>query len=164
MSTLDQTMSISGVVRGYDGKAIEMIAVSIYRDTQLVAKEYTNGEGKYEVSVATGIPITVRFDTHWSLVNARHWHPSVVANIDARKDIVLDCVLMGVGMGVSETAAVDALTAYQFCAMWSVGDPNDAYAEHAAFRLSQMKLSTEILGDVQRLLEEHFRKQACSSS
>jgi hypothetical protein len=163
MPTQAQTMSISGVVRGYDRTPIHMIAVSVYRDTQLMAKEYTNEEGKYEVSVATGTPITVRFDTHWSLTNARDWHPSVVANIEATRDITLDRFLMRVGMGDSETAAVDALTAYQFCAMWTAQDPSRAYAEHAAFRLSQMKLITEVLRDVQRKLEEHFKNQTQSA-
>jgi hypothetical protein len=163
MSTLANTLSISGVVRGYDRTPIDMIEVTVYRDTRFVAKEYTNKEGKYEVSVPTGAPITVRFDTHWSLTNARDWHPSVVANIEATKDIVLDRFLMGVGMGVSETAAIDALTAYQFCATWIAGDPNTTYAEDAAFRVSQMKLITEVLRDIQRRLEEHFRKEAHAS-
>jgi hypothetical protein len=163
MPTHGETMSISGVVRGYDRTPIHMIAVSVYRDTRLVAKEYTNEEGRYEVSVATGTPITVRFDTHWSLTNARDWHPSVVANIEATKHITLDRFLMRVGMGDSETAAIDALTAYQFCAMWSTQDPNRAYAEYAAFRISQMKLITEVLSDVQRKLEEHFKNQTHSS-
>jgi hypothetical protein len=140
-----------------------MIEGSVYRDTRVVAKEYTNKEGKYEVSVPTGAPITVRFDTHWSLTNARDWHPSVVANVEATKDIVLDRFLMGVGMGVSETAAIDALTAYQFCATWTAGDPNPTYAEDAAFRVSQMKLITDVLRDVQQRLEEHFRNEAHAS-
>ena len=120
-------------------------------------------EGKYEVSMAMGTPITVRFDTHWSLINARDWHPSVVANIEATKDIVLDRFLMRVGMGNSETAAIGALTAYQFCATWTAGDPNHTYAEDAAFRVSQMKFITEVLSDVQWMLEEHFKKQARSA-
>jgi hypothetical protein len=41
-----------------------MIEVTVYRDTQFVAKGYTDKEGKDEVSAATGAPITVRFDTH----------------------------------------------------------------------------------------------------
>lgn len=66
-------------------------------------------------------------------------------------------------MGARETAAIDELTAYQFRAMWMAGDPNPADAEFAAFRVSQMKLSTEVLRDVQRTLEAHFIHQAPSS-
>jgi hypothetical protein len=89
----------------------------------------------------------------------------VVANIEATKDIALDRFPMRVGMGDSETAAIDALTAYQyqFCATWTARDLNRAYAEYAAFRVSQMKLITEVLSDVQRELEEHFKIQAHSS-
>jgi hypothetical protein len=97
------------------------------------------------------------------LNNARDWHPSVVANLAAMHDLVLDRLLMRVGMGAGETAAIDALAAYQFCAMWMARDPNPAYAEYAAFRVLQMKLSTQVLRDVQRTLEAHFRTQAPSS-
>jgi hypothetical protein len=163
MSTLPDTMSLSGYVRGDERTPIQMINVTVYRDTRDVDHVYTNEAGKYEVSVPTGDPITVRFDTPWSLNNAREWHPSVVATLEAMHDIVLDRFLMHVGMGDSETAAVDALAAYQFCAMWAVGDPDPVYAEHAAFRLSQMKLVTEGLRDVQRTLEAHFRALAQAS-
>jgi hypothetical protein len=163
MSTLVDAMSLSGVIRGYDGTPIPMINVTLYRDTRVLADVYTSEEGTYEVSVPTGDPMTVRFDAHWSLNNARDWHPSVVANIAAMHDLVLDRWLMRVGMGDSETAAIGALTAYQFCAMWMDGDPNPAYAEYAAFRVSQMKLSTEGRRDVQRILEAHFTHQAHSS-
>jgi hypothetical protein len=46
--------------------------------------------------------------------------------------------------------------------MWMAGDPNPADAEFAAFRVSQMKLSTEVLRDVKRTLEAHFPHQAPS--
>jgi hypothetical protein len=101
--------------------------------------------------------------THWSLNNARDWHPSVVANLEATKDLVLDRLLMRVGMGDSETAAMDALAAYQFCATWTARDPTRAYAEYAALRVSQMKFVTEVLREVQRRLEAHFRHQAHAS-
>jgi hypothetical protein len=160
MSTLAEAMSISGVVRGYDQKPIHMIKVTVYRDTRVVDHGYTNEAGTYEMSVPTGDPITVCFDTHWSLNNARDWHPSVVANLEATQDLVLDRFLMRVGMGDSETAAIDALAAYQFCATWTAREPNRAYAEYAALRVSQMKFVTEVLSDVQRTLEAHFRHQA----
>jgi hypothetical protein len=139
-----------------------MIQVTVYRDTQVVDRVYTNTEGKYWVTVPAGGPMTVRFDTHATLVNARDWHASVVANIDATQDISLDRLLMRVGTVTSEIAAIDALTAYQFCALWTAQDPDQQYAEHAAFRISQMKLITAVLQDVQRRLEAHFREQAQS--
>jgi hypothetical protein len=155
-----EDISISGQVRGYNRTPIHMIKVTVYRDQQYVAHVYTNEEGKYEVSTSTGEPISIRFDTHWSLTNARDWHPSVVANVDATKDIVLDRILMRVGAVESETGAIDALTAYQFCAMWTAGDSEPQYAEYAAFRVSQIKFTIEVLLDVQNKLQEHFRKQA----
>ena len=47
--------------------------------------------------------------------------------------------------------------------MWAAGAPDPVYAEHAAFRLSQMKLVTEVLRDVQHMLEAHFRALAQAS-
>jgi hypothetical protein len=87
----------------------------------------------------------------------------VAANVEATNDIVLDWFLMRVGMGGKEAAAIDALAAYQFCAMWTAGDPSSAYAEYAAWRVSQMMLSTEVLRNVQRTLEEHFKNQSQAS-
>jgi hypothetical protein len=153
-------ISLFGQVRDSAGTPIVMIQVTVYRDTQMVDRVYTNTDGKYWVTVPAGGPITVRFDTHATLVNARDWHASVVANIDATQDISLDRLLMRVGTVTSETAAIDALTAYQFCALWTAQDPDRQYAEYAALRISQMKLITEVLRDVQTRLEAHFREQA----
>ena len=78
-----EEITISGQVRGYDRAPIHMIQVTVYRDMQLVDHVYTDEEGKCRVSVPADEPITVHFDVHWSLTNAREWHPSVVAKIDA---------------------------------------------------------------------------------
>jgi hypothetical protein len=133
-----------------------MIAVDVYRDTRLMAHVYTDVEGKYAMSVPAGTPLTLRCDTHWSLTNAKTWHPSVVASIDAKQDIVLDRFLMRVGASDGEIASLDALTAYQFCAVWAATDPNREYADIAAFRVSQMKFSTDLLTEVQNKLEKFW--------
>jgi hypothetical protein len=52
--------------------------VTIYREDREVAHAFTSEDGKYVMSVAKGKPITVRFDTHFSLNNAKDWHPSGV--------------------------------------------------------------------------------------
>lgn len=44
MSTLADTIAVSGQVRGYDRTPIHMIEVIVYRDTRFVARVYTNGE------------------------------------------------------------------------------------------------------------------------
>jgi hypothetical protein len=107
-----------------------------------------------------GEPITVRFDTHYSLTNARDWHPSVVANVDATHDIVLNRFLFRVGTDEGgQTGFVDALTAYQFCAMWTAGGSEPEYAESALNRLGPFKLTTRVLEDIRQVLIEHFSKQ-----
>jgi hypothetical protein len=157
---MSEEITISGQVRGYDRAPIHMIQVTVYRDMQQVDRVYTNEEGQYRIAVPAGDPITVRFDVHWSLTNAREWHPSVVANIDAKQDISLDRFLMRAGAGGSETAAVDALAAYQFCIMWTETDPNPEYAQHALARLSMLKLVTRVLVDNAMQLREYLHKQA----
>lgn len=160
---MSEEITISGQVCDYDRMPIHMIQVTVYRDRQFVKRVYTNEEGKYSVSVPLGEPITVRFDVHWSLTNAKEWHPSVIANIDAKQDISLDRLLMRVGTGVSETAAIDALAAYQFCAMWAETDVEPTYAEYAHSRLAMMKVVTEVLQEFQVKLQKHFLQQARSA-
>jgi len=155
-----ENITISGQLRSCDQTPIFMIKVTVYRDQQFVRHGYTNEEGRYEVSVPMGEPITVRFDTHYSLTNARDWHPSVVANVDATHDIVLNRFLFRVGTDEGgQTGFVDALTAYQFCAMWTAGGSEPEYAESALNRLGPFKLTTRVLEDIRQVLIEHFSKQ-----
>jgi hypothetical protein len=153
-----EDISISGQVRGYNGTPIYMIRVTVYRDYE-VAHEYTSEDGKYRISVPQGAPITVRFDTHYSLTNAREWHPSVVADVNAKQDILLDWFLLQVGMGESDAAAIDALAAYQFSAVWNAQDSNREYAEHAAARLGMLKVPS-VLGSIYDKMRDHFTEQA----
>jgi hypothetical protein len=82
------------------------ITGSLRREDREVAHAFTSKDGKYVMSVAKGKPITVRFDTHFSLNNAKDWHPSVVANISAMKDVAVDRVLLRVGHGDGFTASL----------------------------------------------------------
>jgi hypothetical protein len=155
-----ENITISGQLRSYDQTPISMIKVTVYRDQQYLLHEYTNAEGRYKVSVPKGAPLTVRFDTHHSLTNAKDWHPSVVANIDATHDTVLNRLLFRVGTDEGGQAGfVDALAAYQFCAMWTAGDAEPEYAESALSRLGAFKLTTRVLEDIRQVLLKHFRKQ-----
>ena len=155
-----ENITISGQVRSYDQTPIFMIKVTVYRDRQNVAHVFTNEEGKYTISVPMGEPITVRFDTHHSITNAGDWHPSVVANVDATHDIVLNRFLLRVGTDEGgQTGFVDALTAYQFCAMWTAEGLEPEYAESAVRRLGPFKLTTRVLQDIRQVLQEHFVKQ-----
>src|SRR3954451_6802033 len=65
-----EDVSVSGIVQTGDGAPIHMIKVTIYREDREVAHAFTGENGKYVMSVAKGKPITIRFDTHYSLNNA----------------------------------------------------------------------------------------------
>ena len=66
---------------------------------------------------------------------------------------------MKVGTTAGETADLNALTAYQFCAMWTargVDSASNEYGKEAAARLSQMKFTDSVLLEIQRTLITHF--------
>ena len=155
-----EDVSVSGMVQTGDGAPIHMIKVTIYREDREVAHAFTGENGKYVMSVAKGKPITIRFDTHYSLNNAKEWHPSVVANVSAMKDVAVDRVLLRVGHGDGFTTFIDALSGYKFGAFCEEREPNQAYAQSAAERLGPMKLPISILQEFQRKLANHFRERA----
>jgi hypothetical protein len=160
---MPENVSISGQVKGYDGKPINMIRVTVYRDrdpASEVQREYTDEQGNYQITAPTDGPMTLRFDTHYSLTNAREWHPSVVANVDGERDLVLNRLLLKVGQDGPYTATVDALAAYHFCLVWNGAVPNPAYAEHAAARLGMIKFPFPALVEIAGRLAELFREQA----
>jgi hypothetical protein len=174
-------ISIRGKVQDYDQKPIYMIQVTAwvednYSDLREVGRTYTDEDGMYrlspesgmhKLSVLPGKPISIRFDTHWSLTNADEWHPAVIPNIDGEQDTVLNRFLMRVGTTRGSIAEIDALTAYQFCAMWATRqadrDLARKYAKTAVSRLSQMKVSLPEFNEFQQKLIEFFSKLAESS-
>ena len=147
----------------YEGNGVMMIRVTVYRDSDRaieLAREYTNDEGNYSISVPTGAPITVRFDTHYSLINAREWHPSVVANVDAKEDLHLNRFVLKVGFDGPYTATIDVIAAYHFCMVWNAADLNREYAAHAAARLGMLKTHEPQLQEIISKLRDHFHAQA----
>jgi hypothetical protein len=160
---MPQNISLFGQVRDYNGTPIRMIRVTIYRDfdpANELVHDYTNDEGNYSISVPAGGPITVRFDTHYSLNNAREWHPSVVANVDAKEDLRINRFLLNVGSDGPYTVTTDALTAYHFCMVWNAADLNRGYSEHAAARLGMLKSPYRELQEICSKLRDHFHEQA----
>jgi hypothetical protein len=154
-----ENVSISGMVHSGNGAPIHMIKVTIYREDEEVDHAFTGEDGKYVVSVTKGKPVTVRFDTHFSLNNAKDWHPSVVANVSTTKDGMVDPVLLRVGHGDDFMTFIDALSGYEFGAFCEDRDPNAAYAQSAAERLGRMKLPIAILQEFQKKLADHFRER-----
>jgi hypothetical protein len=160
---MPEDVSIRGQVRAYDGTPIRMIRVTAYRDSDPaseLAREYTDDAGNYDMSVSSGGPVTLRFDTHYSLTNAREWHPSVVANVDVSRDVLMNRLLLKVGHDGPYMATIDALAAYQFCAVWNGADPNREYASHAAARLGMIKFASVELQEICSKLADLFSKQA----
>jgi post-segregation antitoxin (ccd killing protein) len=154
-----EDISIRGKVQEYDDKPIFNIKVSVYDDETLLTHGFTGEDGTYAITLPATKIVTVRFDTSTSLNNSRAWHPSVVANISAEKDVLLDRRLMGVGMGLTETAAIDALHGYEFAALWIKAEPaanQAAYAETAGARIGMLKLVTPVLRDMEQKLRDYF--------
>ena len=157
-SVFAKDIDISGTVHATDGQPIFMIQVGVYRDSRELDHVFTDNDGKYKTSAPSGSPITIRFDTHETLNNAADWHPSVVANIDATKDISLDRILARVGTSTDAETSIDALNGYEFGAFWEDRQPNKEYAESALRRLSMIKVPT-IVQDWAHSLKDHFQKR-----
>jgi hypothetical protein len=157
-----EDITISGLVRTQNGGPVANIEITVYRNMNEVADAYTGQDGKYTISFPGGDPITMQFDTHWSLTNSRDWHPSVVANMTATQNFSFDRVLLPVGAAgtYGGVAEIDALSGYLYGALLEQMKPNKAYAGDAAFRLSQMKMTSEVLSELQKKLEDHFRARA----
>jgi hypothetical protein len=156
------SITISGVVRDYDGVPIHVIKVSVYRDTVFVEKTFTDESGRYMVTIPSGDPVTIWFDTHPTLNEADRWHPSVVSSLSAQKSLVLDRHLVKVGETGGESADVDALAAYQFAAMFiqrDRGSIDDLYPALAARRMSQLKVPTQVLQRAHSDVMEFFRSR-----
>ncbi|MEU6593995.1 carboxypeptidase regulatory-like domain-containing protein [Streptomyces sp. NPDC046881] len=138
-----------------------MIKVSVYRpDLTLIDHTYTNDDGHYSVDVPAGELVTVRFDTHHTLVNARRWQPSLVANVPADDHTALDRYLLPVGDFADTATGVDVLAAFLLATAShedADGDaPEESYASAARARLSQIKENTPFLDDVRQVLVRYF--------
>ncbi|MEU9147092.1 carboxypeptidase regulatory-like domain-containing protein [Streptomyces sp. NPDC048349] len=131
-----------------------MIKVSVHReDLSEIDHVFTDEEGRYSVAVAEGETVTVRFDTHHSLTNARDWQPSVVANVITSDTTPLDRCLLPTGHDFGAAWNTDALNGYVMAA--AVNEVEE-YAPTAAYRLSMLKQPTPVLASLQRRLLDHF--------
>jgi len=155
-ASMSENISISGQVKDFQEQPISMIKVIIYRDDREIDHAFTDEEGKYEISISQGNMITIRFDTHSTIKNAGDWHPSVVANLEAKQDLVLNRVLLKAGQGFDQVTFIDALAAYAFSAFWEKN--NSAYAESVLLRLGMMKLTSPVLQRIHRELGDFFRE------
>ncbi|PGM06391.1 hypothetical protein [Bacillus thuringiensis] len=161
---MPENISISGQVQGFDRIPIFNIRVSAYNDWEYLGHAYTDEFGKYHFSIPSNSTISICFDTHPSITNAKEWHPSVVSNIDARQDILLNRFLFRVGTSNGPRTDVDALNAYQFCAIWINIDTtlDKTYANYTAYRLSQLKQPLQELEDFRGKLQEYFLNKSQS--
>jgi hypothetical protein len=152
-----------GHVRAVGGdEPVFMIKVSVYRpDLTLIDHTYTDNAGRYSLDIPAGQPVTVLFDTHHTLNNARMWQPSLVANVIASDDVPLDRSLVPVGHFAETAAGVDVLAGFLLAsaAVDAQGDDEgaeDSYASAARARLSQIKQNTPFLDGVRQALIRYF--------
>lgn len=157
-----EKVTVHGIVSNASRKPLAMIRVLAMQEGHEVKRTYTSDDGSYSFEVPKGLT-TLSFDTHGTLINARDWHPSVVANIDTNiEGMYLRCdrVLMQGGTAASDEACVDALAGYMFSLMWTARLPDRDYAEAAAARLSSMKMPSAELDEFRSKLRELFAKRA----
>src|SRR5262249_47285639 len=140
-----EKVTVHGIVSDASRKPLAMIRVLAIQEGREIERKYTSDDGRYSFEVPKGLT-TLSFDTHGTLNNASHWHPSVVANIDTNVEgmsLRCDRVLMKVGGEEGAEACVDALAGYMFSFMWTASlfaDPDRAYAKAAEKRLWMLKM------------------------
>lgn len=158
-----------GHVRTVTGnEPIFMIKVSVYRpDLTLIDHAYTDNDGYYSVEVPAGESVSVRFDTHRTLNNARSWQPSLVTNVIAADDAPLDRYLVPAGHFADTTTGVDVLGGFLLAAASGDADregaAEDGYASSAVARLSRIKQNSQVLQEVQQTLLRYFMDHASPS-
>jgi hypothetical protein len=157
-----EKVTVHGIVSDANRKPLAMIRVLAIQEGRQVERTYTSDDGSYSFEVPKSVT-TLSFDTHGTLINARDWHPSVVANLDtnvAGMSLRCDRILMQGGTATSAEACVDALAGYMFSLMWTARLPDRAYAEAAAARLSSMKMPSPELDKFRSQLRELFATRA----
>jgi hypothetical protein len=157
-----EKVTVHGIVSDASRKPIALIRVLAIQEGREVERTYTSDDGSYSFAVPKGLT-TLSFDTHGTLINARDWHPSVVANIDTNiEGMYLHCdrILMQGGTAASDEACIDALAGYMFSLMWTARLLDRDYAEAAAARLSSMKMPLAELDEFRSQLRELFAKRA----
>jgi hypothetical protein len=155
-ASMSENISISGQVKDFQEQPISNIKVTIYRDDHEINHVFTDENGRYDISIPKGNLITIRFDTHPTLVNAKDWHPSVVANLEAKQDLMLNRFLLKSGQGFDQMTFIDALAGYEFSAFWE--ENNSSYAESVLVRMGMMKLISPVLQKIHRELDDFFRE------
>ncbi|MFF8267707.1 carboxypeptidase regulatory-like domain-containing protein [Streptomyces sp. NPDC016562] len=131
-----------------------MIKVSVYDgDLKEIDHVFTDEEGRYSVAVAEGETVTVRFDTHHSLTNARDWQPSVVTKVTTSDGTPLDRSLLPTGSGLDAATSMDALNGYMIAA--AVREAEE-YAPTAVHRIGMLKQMSLVLQSLQQRLLDHF--------
>ncbi|MEW2135298.1 carboxypeptidase regulatory-like domain-containing protein [Streptomyces sp. NPDC005409] len=131
-----------------------MIKVSVYDgDLREIDHVFTDEEGRYSVAVAEGETVTVRFDTHHSLTNARDWQPSVVTKVTTSDGTPLDRSLLPTAFGLDAATSMDALGGYVIAA--AVREVEE-YAPTAVHRIGMLKQTSLVLQSLQQRLLDHF--------
>jgi hypothetical protein len=158
---MSDTVTITGKVCDSSHTPIFMIKVRAIQQGREVERTYTGEDGTYSFEVPRALT-TLMFDTHESLVNARDWHPSVVANIEpdvAEAYLRCDRILMRVGTSGTDESCADALAGYLFGILLHTGLPDGDYAEYAdvaAARVSMLKMGNTELDEIRGLVRKIF--------
>jgi hypothetical protein len=150
-------IKISGMVTDQAEKPVMSMVICIYRDSKLLDRISTDETGHYMVELGAGLPVTICFNPGQSMLNKTKYNPSVVANLPARKDAVIDRIVLEAGMDGTQETFMDAIAAYGFLATWRDRGIETSDTGSAPLKLAMIKMLTPVVADFQIALSDYFR-------
>lgn len=155
---MPHVITISGTVTDQAEKPITSMVICLYRDSKLIDRISTDEAGRYSADIQAGTPVTLCFNPGQSMVNKTVYNASVVANVVARENSVINRVLLEAGHDGSQETFMDAIAAYGFMATWRDRGIETSDTGSAPLKLGMIKMLTPVVSDFQRSLSQYLQK------
>jgi hypothetical protein len=154
---MPQTITFAGTVIDQAEKPVMSMVICLYRDSRLIDRISTDESGNYIVEIPAGSPVTLCFNPGQSILNKTKYNASVVANVPAKKDAVIDRVLLEAGMDGTQETFMDAIAAYGFLSTWRDRGIETSDTGSAPLKLGMIKMMTPVVAAFQSSLSDYFR-------
>jgi hypothetical protein len=150
-------IKISGTVTDQTETPVMSMVICLYRRSELIDRISTDEAGRYTVELEAGPPVTICFNPGQSMLNKTKYNPSVVANVPAKNDAVIDRMILEAGMDGTQETFMDAIAAYGFLATWRDRGIETSDTGSAPLKLGMIKMLTPVVADFQNALSNYFR-------
>lgn len=107
---------IEGQVLDRENNPIQSIWVRVYRGNDRldrIGQSITDQNGRYELGIDPGSPITIRYDDRRFLPGTDWTHPAIVTHVSGEKNQNINKVLHNVAEGYSLDELLEILSTYE---------------------------------------------------